>query len=283
MSRQMALRAAIVTFTSVVIMHVPPAATQEAPQESLDSLPEVCVVGTRQKRGKQPYWNVDIRRSDPDGTGPRGFGPKEGGVSVANLSLRTLIAWIHGVPRVQVFGPEALRQAFDISADVSPKVSETDRYGPMLRDLLARHLGVKLVQQKKEMQGYVLESTPSSNKKLKKEKGPVIGFRNGSAAAERMEVENLTFHLIALELSDILGRPVVDKTGLRGSYSFAADVPGYVPGKPVDFDVVARSFEEQAGLRLTPGKVKVNTVTVTGLRIPDKTGAGCQEGAQAAG
>jgi uncharacterized protein (TIGR03435 family) len=125
--------------------------------------------------------------------------PKEGGVSVASLPLRTLIAWIYDVPNVQVFGPEALRQAYDISADVSPRVSERNRYGSMMRDLLARHLGVKLVQQKKEMQGYVLEVVPSSSKKLKKEKGPFFGFRYGLATAERIEVENLPFNRFAKE------------------------------------------------------------------------------------
>lgn len=282
MSRQITLRVACTTLISVVLLRVPAASTQEAPKEALDSLPEICVVGTREKRGKQPYWNVVIRRSVPGATGQRGFGPKEGGLSVANLQLHTLIAWIYEVPHVQVFGPEALRQSYDISADVSPRVSVRNRYGRMMRDLLARHLGVKLVQEKKEMEGYVLEVAPSSKKKLKKEEGPVVGGRYGLATAGRIEVENLTSEQLAYQLSDTLGRPVVDKTGLNGRYTYTVDVPGYVPGKPVDFAFVARAFEEQIGLRLTANKVKVNTVTVTGLRIPDETGAGCPEGAKAA-
>ena len=280
MSRQIALRAAYITLISVVLLHVPAASSQEAPTEALDILPEICVVGTREKRGKQPYWNVVIRRSVPGATGHRGFGPKEGGVSVANLHLHTLIAWVYGVPTVQVFGPEALRQAYDISADVSPSVSERNRYGPMMRDLLARHLGVELVLAKKEMEGFVLKLAPSGKNKLKKEE-PAVGGRYATPAGG-IEVEHLTFEQIANQLSDTLGRPVVDKTGLNGRYTFTADVPGYDRGKPADFTVVARAFEEQIGLRLTASKVKVKTVTVTGLRIPDRTGAGCPEGAKAA-
>lgn len=281
MSSQVVLRAVLASFFSAVILHAPPASAQEAPKESLGSLPEICVVGTREKRGKQPYWNVVIQRSDPGATGQRGFVPKQDGVAVANLNVHTLIAWIYGVPNVQVFGPEALRQSYDISAEVSPSVSERKRYGSMMRDLVARHLGVKLVQKKKEMEGYVLKIAPSGTKRIKREEDPAVGARL-AAAAGRMMVENLTFEWLAHELSDALGRPVVDRTGLKGRFSFTVDVPGHEQGTPADFAVVARAFEEQLGLRLTASKVKVNTVTVTGLRMPDETGNGCPEGARAA-
>jgi uncharacterized protein (TIGR03435 family) len=195
--------------------------------------------------------------------------------------VHTLIAWVYGVPSVQVFGPEALRQSYDISAEVSSSVPERKRYGPMLRDLLARHLGVKVVKKKKGMEGCVLEIAPYSTKRIKREEEPAVGARF-SAAAGRIMVENLSFEVIAHELSDALERPVVDRTGLKGRYSFTVDVPGHEQGTPVDFAVVAKAFEEQLELRLTASEVKVDTVTVTGLRMPDETGNGCPEGATAA-
>jgi uncharacterized protein (TIGR03435 family) len=80
---------------------------------------------------------------------------------------------------------------------------------------------------------------------------------------------------LAMVLGDQLNRPVVDKTGLNGKYDFNLEYagaalrpgPGLAHSDPGDNlgeleTNIAAAIQQQLGLRLTPGKAKLDVVVV---------------------
>jgi uncharacterized protein (TIGR03435 family) len=78
----------------------------------------------------------------------------------------------------------------------------------------------------------------------------------------------------------VLGRPVVDRTGLAGTYDFSLQwddapvkeggVPGLdVPGTPgVDHGSIFTAIQDQLGLRLEPERAPIEVIVVDRIDRP---------------
>ncbi len=89
---------------------------------------------------------------------------------------------------------------------------------------------------------------------------------------------------LARVLSNQLGRPVIDKTGLTGAYdielSFMPEVgrgapigpppPGAPPLPPIDPDAptLVTAIQEQLGLKLVAGRGPVDVIVIDGIQPP---------------
>jgi len=72
-------------------------------------------------------------------------------------------------------------------------------------------------------------------------------------------------------LSNYLGAPVADQTGLEGSYEYHYHVrwvPSSSPGAPVDRAVLAKPLEEQLGLHIEARPVTVEMINVVCVKLP---------------
>ena len=100
---------------------------------------------------------------------------------------------------------------------------------------------------------------------------PMTAGPNGRGAAGR----NLSMDFLALNLSRILDRNVVDRTGISGYYDVVLD---FVPEAPPAPDGVAQQSElgptvfqalrEQLGLRLDPSRAPVEYLTIESATRP---------------
>jgi uncharacterized protein (TIGR03435 family) len=171
-------------------------------------------------------------------------------ITYQNVDLTSLVAQAYDVKRFQISGPSWLHaERFDVTAKV-PEGATKEQVRLMLQNLLAERFKLAVHHEKKEMPIYELlvaksglkikESVEDSEPKdggpggaggppapgkpaldkdgfpvLPAGRGPMMIFMNGRA---RMKANQLTMADFAGMLSNQLGRPVTDGTGLKGEY-----------------------------------------------------------------
>ena len=136
----------------------------------------------------------------------------------------------------------------------------------MLRSLLAERFALKIHQEERVLQVYILTVEKNGPKLKPAESGEsTIGVRIrgvGHLTGAKASMEQLAETLSDVRLNGraMLERPVLDRTGLAGIYDFAlewtpdlAPVDGAVAGGPSIFTAV----REQLGLKLEMAKAPV--------------------------
>jgi uncharacterized protein (TIGR03435 family) len=87
----------------------------------------------------------------------------------------------------------------------------------------------------------------------------------------RIRVQGAGMDRLAFCLSDVLGRPVVDKTGLTGNYNIDLKwTPDDQQAKPDAGPTLTTALEEQLGLKLDSAKGPVNTLVVDHVEKPSE-------------
>ena len=168
---------------------------------------------------------------------------------VGDLSLKDYLGMAYRIKPDQISGPDWIgSERFDLAATLPAGVS-TDLIPEMLQALLAERFQVRLHHDKKDFPVYVLELGKGPLKLKASAVDPDIadapgkgvadvaanGSRQGvfvnlghgssySFANNRFEVTKLTMADWTRSLERFMDRPIVDMTGLEGSYDFALDL-----------------------------------------------------------
>jgi uncharacterized protein (TIGR03435 family) len=155
-------------------------------------------------------------------------------------------------------GPSWLRtDHFDIEAKAASDVPLTPEQAKlMMRKLLAERFGLRLHNQTKDAPVYFLVMATSGPKlKASLPDAPASGFTRGTARGMHMEDKKGTMQKLALQLSNSAGRPVLDKTGLTGTYDYTLDwfPANRIPDPDSDVPSLFNAVQEQLGLRLESG------------------------------
>jgi uncharacterized protein (TIGR03435 family) len=190
-----------------------------------------------------------------------GYGGSSGRVTFDNESLRDCIALAYGIPdgrEYELSGPGWLdSEMFDIVATFPPGTPEP-KVLAMVQHMLAARFGLQVHYETKELQAYVL-TVAKDGPKLKVDTAPDDGafihseertvFRAYSMAGLASRLSGPVFHL---------DRPVVDRTGLKGSYDITLNWSAKDPTGPSLFTAI----EEQLGLRLATEKLPFRILIV---------------------
>jgi bla regulator protein BlaR1 len=220
------------------------------------------------------FQSVSIRESQLGGLGaPILIGNDT--FKVQNYSLRTLIAFAYDVENSLIFGRDTLDAKYDIEAKApapfpSPGYSRVDAARAMIRNLLADQFQLAVHRDTKSLSAYILTSA-RANVFLKVAQMPEVRMGGGpnsiSGTSLRMD------DLVEL-LSQRLGHPVIDQTGLTETYDFKLvwkvdssptagrtdNIAPAVPANPSP-EVLAAALQTELGLRLdlqqTPAEVLI--------------------------
>ena len=179
-----------------------------------------------------------------------------------NVTLKTLIQSAYGVKDFQITGgPRWLDgDAYDVSAraDAAGQLSNDD-LKPMLQALLADRFRLKVHRETKEVSLYSLVVAKTGSK-LREHTGP--GGPSGGTLRDSgkvtMNAVKVPIAMLAENLGRVLGRTVVDNTGLTALYDFrlewAQDQTADATGPSL-----FTALQEQLGLKLesTRGPVEV--------------------------
>lgn len=230
----------------------------------------------------QEFEAASIKPSAPMGGGMVRMGVQMlpgGRVSMSGVTMKTLIQQAYGVRDFQIVGGPAWMGSdrYDITA--KPEGAATpEQVKVMIQALLADRFKLQFHRETKELPTYALvaakggpklhasEETPGSDKPKQRQ----MMMQRGQFNAQSAPISAL-----ANQLAQVLGRSVIDKTGLTGNYDFELkwtpdeSTPGMMrgpggDGPPPSSDAapgmsIFTALQDQLGLKLesTKGPVEI--------------------------
>lgn len=187
------------------------------------------------------------------------------------------------VERYQIIGPEWMgTQEFDIVAKMAQGTTR-DQFRAMLQNLLAERFQLTFHHELRDSDVFELltgrngpkmsETEPDSPEEeassgwtvLGIPKVPMIQMLRGYVV--RITGVKQPIRGLATILGNQVHRPVLDRTGLKGSYSFTLEFTVERPDTPVGAAVpdVFSAVEEQLGLRLKPHRTPMDVLVIDHL------------------
>ena len=236
--------------------------------------------------GQEPPARFEAASVKPNAQGLGGLTGylPDGGIRFVGVSVRGLVENAYGVRAFQVVGGPGWidTEAFDIEArppidsaagDPASLSREQRKVGERLRSLLADRFGLIVHSETTELPVYDLVAA-KGGPKLKESAGrtPFIRGGRGSIVGQSVGVR-----LLVVNLSNVLDRLVVDKTGLTGSYDFelkwtpdvgSAGADGPLPASDADVPSLFTAVSDQLGLRLESARGPVQVWVIDGVERP---------------
>jgi uncharacterized protein (TIGR03435 family) len=192
-----------------------------------------------------------------------------GRFSATGFTLRDLIAFAYEVDISQIAGGPnwAASERYDV-------LGKPEKEGPltrdiarvMLRDLLTDRFQLKIHRETREMPVYILTLGKNGSKMKPRTEGDGgestrLVFQGAKATGRNVSAKVLAEELQAM----VFDRPVVDRTGLAGSFDFnlswRPEAGASAPGDPNDPDIFT-AIQEQLGLRLQLQKAPAEMIVV---------------------
>ena len=213
-----------------------------------------------------------------------GFYGDPGGRIFYGGEIKMLVEYAFDLQDYQVAGGPnwTSSQWFEINA-VPPETSlsrnitvrnadPTSEQRLMLRSLLADRFGFKFHLETKTGEVYLLTRGKKALQ-LKPPKDPaadpraIVFTKQGGIADGEAEGTNTTTDYLALRLSSYLHLPVLNQTGITGSYDF-----NLAPDDPDNHDVIAatRSVVDRLGLKLKRGRGPIQTLVIDHVEQPSE-------------
>lgn len=180
-----------------------------------------------------------------------------------NANLDECIRWAYSMKEYQVAEPDWMKSnaiTFDIDA-TAPADTQGAQMRLMLQRLLAERFGVVLHHEMKTMPMYAI-TIGKEGSKLKMLSGMTAAgmSSSGSQSTLRMSSTATTMSRFASALSNSLDRPVIDRTGISGT--FALDIAFARQGAADSDAPSVFSVLQGLGLRLEPVEAPIDIIKV---------------------
>jgi uncharacterized protein (TIGR03435 family) len=208
-----------------------------------------------------------------------------GRFTATGLSVKQLISQAYNVRNFQISGGpgwiESERYDINAKAESTAERIPQEDLRAMLRALLAERFRLKVRTEAKEMPVYALVVSRSGHKltpSADASPGPQIRMGRGQLSGKGMAMS-----MLARELGQQLGRQVIDKTGLNGSYDInlewtpepghggvfgAPPPPDALPATDSSGPTVFTAVQEQLGLRLESQRGPVPVIVIESVDKP---------------
>lgn len=232
---------------------------------------------------------ASLKASPPQPGGRGGVRPAPGGERyvATNCPLKLLITVAYKVKADQVVGgPDWIdTDRFEMNAKAG-RPSTIEELHSMLQDLLADRFKLQFHRETKELPVYAL-SVDKGGPKLKARPAqnagePWIDQTATGMLHMQMNAKVVTMDYFAFRLSQILDRPVIDLTNLKGDYDFdlayTRELPPGIPegaqinGQPIDTSgpTIFAAIRQQLGLELKPQKGPVGIIVIDHAEKPNE-------------
>jgi uncharacterized protein (TIGR03435 family) len=269
-------RRTILILTSLILT----AATPTAPAQPPEALP------TQTEASRLPAFEVaTIKPIDPNAGGAVGFYSRPGGrVLLGYASVKMMMYYAFDVQQYQISGGPAWVGTDSYNVDAVPpdtstsrtaaqpriKATPSDEQRKMIQRLLIDRFGLKIHWETKEGPVYIL-TRGKKPLQLKEPRDKDADSRGGVRIKQGGIVDgsafgtNATMPFLARQLGGGLNSPVLDKTGLQGSYDF--ELPPSDPENH-DYAVAASEAMEALGLKLERGKGPIQVIVIDQVERP---------------
>lgn len=181
-----------------------------------------------------------------------------------NATLTILIGTAYGISSDQLSGkPDWLdSQQYDVNAKIEGDTSLTRE---QMQPLLQQRFGLTIHRENKDAQGYALVVAKGGAKLHPSKEGMQP---HGQLVPNGLQFWSCDPGVLASVLAGPAGRPVVDKTGIKGKYDVKLDfAPATDPNS--NLPSIFTALQEQLGLKLEPQRVPVTVFVIDHVnRIP---------------
>lgn len=211
----------------------------------------------------------------------------QGGVTMINVPLRAIVQFAYGIntpSRIIGYPDWTNVERFDILAKPATEGATVEQMRPMLQALLAERFKMVARLEKRELQSYALVKARTDGKlgpNIKPAEKPCVGPR-GEAPLGIQCVQGgpgggtraigIPIAQLAPMLSLVVGRPVVDRTGMTGNYDLELRFSGepVAGGPPPDPSApsIFTALQEQLGLKLDAERELVEVLVVDRIERP---------------
>lgn len=184
--------------------------------------------------------------------------------TATHVSLALLIGLAYGIDDSQItHKPEWLETSlYDLTAQAEDGVNLTrEELRPRLQALLQQRFHLTIHTEKSFSRGYALVVTPRGSRLLPTKGDQFPGFRINVSPGEMRGV-NWSMSQFATYLTSAVGFPVVDQTGLSGSFDISFS---YAPAGVLDSNLpqLPDAVKQATGLVLKPQKVPTELFVIT--------------------
>ena len=198
-----------------------------------------------------------------DGPGSRnGIAP--GNCKAVNATLENIIALAYDIPffvadqHIADVPSWISREKYDIEAKTEDASVSQTQLRLMLQNLLADRFKLTLHEQTKDVSGYALvlsKGGPKLNRQI----------RSGTSLA----CGSFTMEALARCLSNRLGKPVVDETGISGRHDFSLTMESLAENEP-NVASIFTVLEQELGLKLVSQKVPSRILVIDHVERPSE-------------
>jgi uncharacterized protein (TIGR03435 family) len=189
--------------------------------------------------------------------------PGRGRFTATHVSLALLLQLAYGIDDSQIANKPTWLESnlYDISAKPEDGTSLTrDELKPRLQDLLQQRFHLVAHIETRPSRGYALLIAKGGPHLTPTKADHFPGFRINVSSGE-MRGANWSLPQLAKYLTPAAGFPVVDQTGLTGSYDIAFS---YEPNPDADSTLpsLSAALKQATGLFLKPQKIPVETLVI---------------------
>jgi uncharacterized protein (TIGR03435 family) len=161
------------------------------------------------------------------GPGPKSVGSRESTdaqqIRFTNYTLKRLLMRAYDVKDAQIHGPAWLDDAsYDIAATM-PEGASKDQIPDMLQHLLTERFRLKLRWETRDDKGYALVAG-KNGPRLKASDLSVDQAQVSFDGTSKINFAGFTLTAFAGTLTNLMGRPVSDQTGVQGRFDIALSV-----------------------------------------------------------
>jgi uncharacterized protein (TIGR03435 family) len=193
-------------------------------------------------------------------------------VTISAFSVSNLVEYAYDVKMYQVAGGPAwaTTERYDIVAKAPGDAAVTgDQIPPMVQALLAERFHAAVHREMREMPVYALvvggkgprlkESAPDASPMLR---------MGGPRGVIQITTTKGSMGQLVDQLSGSIGRPVLDQTGLTGTYDYTLEWAGDYAPPDANAPSVFAAVEEQLGLKLESTKAPIEVVIIDHIEKP---------------
>jgi uncharacterized protein (TIGR03435 family) len=230
-----------------------------------------------------PAFDVASIKPSPDPPGSlAGIFESKGRINAKNVTLKRCVRGAYDVPEPQIMGgPKWVDQdRYYIEAKAAAPAGDRELM-LMLQTLLTDRFKLALHRERRAIPGYRLACafSPPFPRASAPDGGSV-----GHSGRGRIDAEGCTMAQLALKLSEVLHRPVLDATGVAGKFDLKLEwMTDDMQAKPPSADQRAgnapeagagpsifAALQEQLGLKLESGKVPAEVLVIDSAEKPSE-------------
>jgi uncharacterized protein (TIGR03435 family) len=201
------------------------------------------------------------------------FNLNKGALVASNVTVRRLIWGAYDVSAFQIVGGPGWvdTEHYDINATAGQtgEISR-ERLAQMLKDLLANRFGLRLHSETRNLAAYALLIDKNVPKLTENTGSAVPGISmNEASGRAQIAATSVSMAKLAITLGNQLGRAVIDKTGMEGTYDFRLE---WNPDQATASSAPSlfTALREQLGLRLESQKAQVEVLVIDNLEKPSQ-------------